>query len=97
MNSSSAPLLHALSFDIEDWFHMVEIQAVEDPKLWPTLPSLVERRTDEILAICQRAEVRGTFFVLGWVAERYPAMVSASPTRAMSLLPIPIGIGRSTA
>lgn len=54
---------------------MVEIEAVEDPKLWPTLPSLVERRTDEILTICQRAKVRGTFFVLGWVAERYPAMV----------------------
>ena len=46
---------------------MVEIEAVEDPKLWPTLPSLVERRTDEILAICQRAEVRGTFlFLVGW-------------------------------
>ena len=75
MNTTSEPLLHALSFDIEDWFHMVEIDAVEDPKLWPDLPSLVERRTDEILGICQRANVRGTFFVLGWVAERYPAMV----------------------
>ena len=54
---------------------MVEIEAVEDPNLWPELPSLVERRTEEILTICQRANVRGTFFVLGWVAERYPAMV----------------------
>ena len=49
MNSSPANLVHALSFDIEDWFHMVEIEAVEDPKRWPTLSSLVERRTDEIL------------------------------------------------
>ena len=70
MNTPSAPLTHALSFDIEDWFHMVEIEAVEDPNLWPELPSLVERRTEEILTICQRANVRGTFFVLGWVAER---------------------------
>ena len=42
MSNPTAPLLHALSFDIEDWFHMVEIEAVEDSKLWPTLPSLVE-------------------------------------------------------
>ncbi|MAV54995.1 MAG: hypothetical protein CMJ28_03460 [Phycisphaerae bacterium] len=75
MNSSPANLVHALSFDIEDWFHMVEIEAVEDPRRWPTLSSLVERRTDEILEICHRSQTKGTFFVLGWVAERYPAMV----------------------
>ena len=43
---------------------MVEIEAVEDPNLWPELPSLVERRTEEILTICQRANVRGTFSCL---------------------------------
>ncbi|MEO0512022.1 MAG: DUF3473 domain-containing protein [Planctomycetota bacterium] len=69
---------HALSFDIEDWFHIVEIAAVEDPELWPGLhaeSSLVERYTDHILEICAEADARATFFLLGWVAERHPDLV----------------------
>ena len=69
--------VHALSFDIEDWFHMVDIPGLDDPSEWPRLPSLVERRTEEILELCRRARTRATFFVLGWVAERYPRLVSA--------------------
>ncbi|MDX2116492.1 MAG: polysaccharide deacetylase family protein [Planctomycetota bacterium] len=70
--------LHSLSFDIEDWFHIVEVKAVEDPSLWPGLSarsSLVERYTDLILRICDDARVRATFFMLGWIAEKHPALV----------------------
>lgn len=69
---------HALSFDIEDWFHIVEIKAVENPTLWPELhakSSLVERYTDLIIEICARHQTRATFFILGWVAERHPGML----------------------
>ncbi|MCL4222607.1 MAG: polysaccharide deacetylase family protein [Phycisphaerales bacterium] len=72
------PMTHALSFDIEDWFHIVEVKAVENPELWPDLhasSSLVERYTDLILEICARHRTRATFFILGWVAERHPEMV----------------------
>jgi polysaccharide deacetylase family protein (PEP-CTERM system associated) len=82
MSSSSthhAPgTTHALSFDIEDWFHIVEIKAVENPAEWPGLSaksSLVERYTDLILKICDDAKTRATFFVLGWIAEKHPALV----------------------
>ncbi|HVZ94157.1 MAG TPA: polysaccharide deacetylase family protein, partial [Phycisphaerales bacterium] len=68
-------LTHALSFDIEDWFHMVEIKAVENPEVWPTLPSIVEARTDEILAILREHNTRATFFILGWIADRHPDLV----------------------
>ena len=71
-------LVHALSFDIEDWFHIVEIAAVKDPAKWPDLHArntLVERYTDLILKICDDHKARGTFFMLGWVAERHPALV----------------------
>jgi len=70
-----APLTHALSFDIEDWFHIVEIKASEDPAHWPAFESIVLRRTGEILQIVHDAGVRATFFILGWVAERYPDAV----------------------
>lgn len=78
MAKHEANLVHALSFDIEDWFHIVEVKAVEDPEQWPALhaeSSLVERYTDLILEICARRDTRATFFLLGWVAERHPAMV----------------------
>ena len=71
-------IVHALSFDIEDWFHIVEVKAVEDPDRWPGLSarsSLVERYTDLILRLCDEGKARGTFFVLGWIAERHPALV----------------------
>ncbi len=72
------PTPHALSFDIEDWFHIVEVKAVEDPALWPKLSdesSIVERYTDLILEICAEHNARATFFILGWIAERHPALV----------------------
>lgn len=75
---AAADLVHALSFDIEDWFHIVEIKAVEDPALWPELSaksSLVERYTDLVLRICDENRTRATFFILGWIAEKHPALV----------------------
>ncbi|HRJ50805.1 MAG: polysaccharide deacetylase family protein [Phycisphaeraceae bacterium] len=71
-------LTHALSFDIEDWFHIVEVKAVEDPARWPLLSersSLVERYTDLILRICDDHGAKATFFMLGWIAARHPALV----------------------
>lgn len=71
-------LLHALSFDIEDWFHIVEVKAVEDPSLWDGLSdkaSIVERYTDAILEQCAAHKTRATFFILGWIARRHPALV----------------------
>lgn len=70
-------ITNALSFDIEDWFHLVQIDGLE-ARHWDDLTrqhTLVERRTEEILDLCEQAGVHATFFVLGWIAERYPALV----------------------
>ncbi|MDX2132157.1 MAG: polysaccharide deacetylase family protein [Planctomycetota bacterium] len=78
MTDDARQLVHALSFDIEDWFHIVEVKAVENPEHWPRLSaesSLVERYTDLILRICDEGNAKATFFVLGWIAERHPALV----------------------
>lgn len=69
--------LHALSFDIEDWFHIVEVGGL-GPERWDALSresSLVERYTDHILDLCAEFDARATFFVLGWIAARHPALV----------------------
>jgi polysaccharide deacetylase family protein (PEP-CTERM system associated) len=75
MSAVNHQVINALSFDIEDWFHLMEVEEVSDPRKWPSLPSLVERETDRIIGILSAADVRGTFFVLGWVARRYPKLV----------------------
>jgi polysaccharide deacetylase family protein (PEP-CTERM system associated) len=73
--SRQRPRVNALSFDIEDWFHLVDIDALEDRSTWDSRESIVEVRTDEILATLDRHGVKATFFVLGWIADRYPALV----------------------
>ena len=72
--SSNSTITNVLSFDIEDWFHMVEIDAVADPDTWPDLPSLVVEETQWIVQTLAEAEIKATFFMLGWVAERYPQL-----------------------
>ena len=75
MADGSLPITDALSFDIEDWFHMVEIDAVADPRKWPELPSIVDEHTRWIVQTLADANVRATFFVLGWIADRHPDLV----------------------
>ncbi len=72
---TSSPITNALSFDIEDWFHMVEIDAVADTGEWANHSSLVERYTEWIVQTVTEAQTKATFFILGWIAEHHPAMV----------------------
>jgi polysaccharide deacetylase family protein (PEP-CTERM system associated) len=75
MSTAQRNITNALSFDIEDWFHLIDIPAVADPSTWERAPTLVEPNTHLILELLAQAEVRATFFVLGWVAERHPRLV----------------------
>lgn len=66
---------HALSFDIEDWFHIVDVAAAPKPEDWASASdSLVERYTDLILERVDEAGVRATFYMLGWIAEHHPTL-----------------------
>jgi len=66
-----------ISVDVEDYFHPSEVQASAGAAGagWDSLPSRVEPATAKILDILAAAGVRGTFFILGWVAERQPGLV----------------------
>lgn len=66
---------NALSVDIEDWFQVGAFETVIARDDWDGLPHRVERNSDAVLALFERAGVKGTFFTLGWVAERYPALI----------------------
>lgn len=72
MNSRST---HILSVDVEDWFHILENEGGPTRSDWPALESRVARNTERLLDMFQEADVKGTFFVVGWVAEREPRLV----------------------
>ncbi len=63
---------NALSVDVEDWFQVGAFERVIDKGDWPRLESRVQRNTDAVLDLFQRAGVKATFFTLRWVAERAP-------------------------
>ena len=64
-----------LSVDVEDYYHAWAITSVIGKSGWPSLPSRVEASTRRLLDLFEQKNVRSTFFVLGWVAERQPALV----------------------
>jgi polysaccharide deacetylase family protein (PEP-CTERM system associated) len=66
---------NALSVDVEDWFQVGAFEKVIARDSWETLPRRVETNTDAVLALFDEAKVKATFFTLGWVAERHPALI----------------------
>lgn len=68
-------MLNALSVDVEDWFQVGAFENVIARGDWDRLESRVERNSDAVLALFDEAGVKGTFFTLGWVAQRFPALM----------------------
>ena len=67
---------NAVTVDVEEWFHICGPVPEVALARWPTLPSRVVLTTRLLLEDLARTDTRATFFVLGWVAERYPELVS---------------------
>jgi polysaccharide deacetylase family protein (PEP-CTERM system associated) len=68
-------MLNALSVDVEDWFQVGAFETCISRDDWDILPRRVEANADAVLALFGEAGVKGTFFTLGWVAERHPALM----------------------
>ena len=66
---------NAMTCDVEDYFQVSAFAPYIDRDSWPSRECRVEANMERILAIYERHGVKATFFTLGWIAERYPAMV----------------------
>src|SRR5439155_13794536 len=64
-----------LTFDVEDWFQVENLRPTFPPECWAAMPRRVAGGTRVILRLLAEHGVHATFFVLGWVAEREPALV----------------------
>jgi polysaccharide deacetylase family protein (PEP-CTERM system associated) len=72
--------INALTIDLEEYFQVSAFAGAVSPEQWSKLPSRIEPQTERMLALLDRARARATFFVLGWVAERHPALVRSIAT-----------------
>ncbi len=68
--------MYCLTVDLEDWFHILELSGELDVATWRPYEPHVERMTDGLLSFLDQQPVKATFFVLGWIADTYPALVS---------------------
>jgi polysaccharide deacetylase family protein (PEP-CTERM system associated) len=68
-------IINGLSVDIEDWFQVGAFETCISRADWPRLEHRFEANTDRVLALFDRAGAKGTFFTLGWIAERAPTLI----------------------
>lgn len=64
-----------LTFDIEDWFHLLDNPETSSPASWGKMPSRVELGVERILTLLSDTGQPATFFCLGWIAEKYPEVI----------------------
>lgn len=69
-------VINAMTVDVEDYFQVSAFDEVVPRSRWDEMPSRVVANTERMLRVFAEHDVRGTFFVLGWVAERFPSLVA---------------------
>jgi polysaccharide deacetylase family protein (PEP-CTERM system associated) len=64
-----------MTVDVEDFFHVSAFESIITPDKWQDYQPRVADNTQKLLDIFGKNDVKATFFVLGWVAERYPELI----------------------
>src|SRR5580658_7498514 len=72
--SLTGPYQNMMTVDVQDYFQVEAFFGVIERKDWGSYACRVERNTDQILSMFQSTGAKATFFTLGWVAKRYPAL-----------------------
>jgi polysaccharide deacetylase family protein (PEP-CTERM system associated) len=75
VDESAMDVRNALTVDVEDYFHVAALAPTIHRDSWDSRESRVVDNTHRLLAIFEEFDVRGTFFVLGWVADKHPQLV----------------------
>jgi len=67
--------LNILTFDIEDWFHILDNDSTKTAKEWNNYESRLHNNMERIFSVLERHHVRASFFCLGWIAEKHPDII----------------------
>lgn len=71
----ASPIVNGLSVDVEDWFQVGAFENVIARGEWDSIKTRVEDNVYRVIDLFAEADVSATFFTLGWVAQRHPAMI----------------------
>jgi polysaccharide deacetylase family protein (PEP-CTERM system associated) len=67
--------MNILTFDVEDWFHILDNESTKTEKQWENFESRLEYNIDKIFRLLDEHNQDATFFCLGWVARKYPNII----------------------
>jgi len=71
----SAPIVNAMTVDVEDYFHVAALAQSIERSQWNQMEYRVEHSTRRLLNLFDERGIKATFFVLGWVARRSPELI----------------------
>lgn len=74
-----------LTFDIEDWFHILDNKETKSSLEWSKFDSRIRLGMDLIYDVLEKTEKSATFFVLGWMAEKYPEIIREISDRGFEI------------
>lgn len=77
--------MNILTFDIEEWFHILDNESTKTEGEWKTYSPRLHTNMQRIFDILERSEVKATFFVLGWIAEQYPSLIKEISSRGFDI------------
>jgi polysaccharide deacetylase family protein (PEP-CTERM system associated) len=69
--------MNILTFDIEEWFHVLDVPATKSEKAWQQYESRIHLNMERIFSLLSQHQQKATFFCLGWVSRRYPELVKS--------------------
>lgn len=69
-----------LTFDIEEWFHILDNDSTKTIKEWSNYETRIHSNMDRIFNFLAKSNQKATFFVVGWIAEKYPEVVKKIDT-----------------
>ncbi len=81
-DSKNKQIVNAFSVDFEDWFQGLEVIPNES---WGEYESRIERNANIIFDILDEAGITATFFVLGYIAEKYGHLIKEIDKRGHRL------------
>lgn len=67
--------MNILTFDVEEWFHLLDNDSTNTEKQWNNYPPRIYENMDRIFDILEKTNTRATFFIIGWIAKKYPDIV----------------------
>ena len=77
--------MNILTFDIEEWFHLLDNSSTKTQYEWKKYPTRIHKNMDLIFDLLDKHNVKATFFCLGWLANKHPEVIKSIVQRGFDI------------